>query len=46
MGERYIPKTAAKWWGLVREVRLSSYPEKKLIHKTTSGPSKWLQCPR
>jgi hypothetical protein len=37
MDERYIPKTATKWWGLVRKVRLSSYHnnrKEKWIPKT------------
>ena len=39
MGERYTPKNATKWWGLVREVRLSSYPYNRKIRRR-SGSSK------
>jgi hypothetical protein len=27
MGERYTPKNAAKWWGLMRKIRLPSFPD-------------------
>ena len=29
MGERYTHKNVTTWWGLVRKVRLSSYPDKR-----------------
>ena len=48
MDERDSPKNVAKWWGLMREVRLSSYPDNrkairsgspKLHQDQVSGPS-------
>ena len=39
MGERHTPENATKWWGLVREVRLSSYPNNKKMRRRSGSPN-------
>jgi hypothetical protein len=40
MGERYTPKNATKWWGLVKNIKLSSYSNNR---KARSGSPKLCQ---
>ena len=44
MGERYTPKNATKWWGLVRKVRLSSYPDGRKVRGGSGSPK--FRCDR
>ena len=39
MGERHIPKNAIEWWGLIWEVRMSSYPNNRKM-RGRCGPPK------
>jgi hypothetical protein len=40
MGERYTLKNGTKWWGVVREVRLSSYPDNRKMRRSGSVRTK------
>ena len=38
MGEKYTPKNETKWWGLVREVKLSTYSNIRKARRKSESP--------